>query len=76
MSELTERNNQCRAVLAYIADHGTISGRDASHELGIERLAARVHDLKEAGYDVRGQMCYKRDQDGKVVKKWKEYWIA
>lgn len=39
-------------VMRYIYDHGTITGREASHNLNIERLGARVFDLRQKGIPI------------------------
>lgn len=42
---------QNEKVLAYIKEFGSISTFEAFSELGITRLAARIYELSEAGYD-------------------------
>lgn len=44
--------NQCEMIVDYINEHGSITAREARTHLGIERLASRIHDLKEAGYSI------------------------
>lgn len=49
---------QCDRVLRHLRDHGTITALEAVGEYGILRLAARISDLKDAGYDIRtGVKC-------------------
>ena len=67
---------QCEQIIDYIKQNGSITGREASHNLGIERLAARIADLKERGVPICKQTQYKRDESGKVIKKWARYWIS
>ena len=40
------------------------------------RLGARIWDLRHDGVPVQDEFEYKFDNNGKVVKKWKKYWIA
>lgn len=40
---------QTAAVLAYMQQHGSITALEAERELNCHRVAARIHDLKEAG---------------------------
>lgn len=68
-------NTQSAVILDYLLTVGPLTARKASSDLNIDRLAARVHELKEAGAQIKSQMCYKRDSNGKIEKKWKEYWI-
>lgn len=44
---------QTKQVLRYLEKHASITPMDAIRELGCMRLAARVRELKQAGYDVR-----------------------
>lgn len=39
-------DSQSRKVLQYIIDHGSISNVEAWFDLGIYRLASRIHDLR------------------------------
>lgn len=43
--------NQCGMVLQYIQDFGSITSRDAFFDLGVARLASRIHDLTKLGYE-------------------------
>lgn len=42
---------QCEQIIDYLEDHGGITTKDAMEELGVYRLASRIHDLKEEGYE-------------------------
>lgn len=37
---------QCKAVLDFMRRRGSITPRQASHFLGVDRLAARIYDLR------------------------------
>lgn len=58
---------QTETILAHLQAGGSITQRDAIHEYGIYRLAARVRDLREAGYDVQTVM------EGDSKKEWARY---
>lgn len=73
---MNERETQCRQILRYMEEHGMITQRIASRELDCDRLASRICDLKHDGYPIRSEFDYKLDENGKVVKKWKRYWLA
>lgn len=60
-------------ILRYIEEHGSISNTKAVIDLGIARLASRIHEMKDAGMPIVSRWEYKYDNDGKVEKKWKEY---
>lgn len=66
---------QNEQVLSYIRQHGSIDAWRAMRDLRIMRLASRVHDLREAGFQITGTMKEHVAHDGSV-KRWKEYYIA
>jgi hypothetical protein len=43
---------QNERILAYIAEHGSITQLEAMNECGIMRLASRISDLKRQGYAI------------------------
>lgn len=45
--------SQAERVLQYLEDGNTITTLNAFKELGITRLAARVHELKRDGHNVK-----------------------
>lgn len=47
------KKNQCFRILQYMEQHGSITSLEAFEDLRIVRLASRIHDLKEMGYDIR-----------------------
>ena len=46
-------SSQCERLLAELQDGRHLTQLDALHQLGIGRLASRVHDLRKAGWPVR-----------------------
>lgn len=51
---------QARKVLAHLKKRGSITPMEAIITYGITRLAARIHELRGAGYEIATQM--KRDE--------------
>lgn len=45
--------NQCEMIVEYLKEHGSITTHEAFFDLGISRLASRIHDLTEAGYSFK-----------------------
>ena len=41
---------QCQRIIEYIRQFGSISTLEAFRDLGVARLASRIHDLKCQGY--------------------------
>lgn len=55
---------QCERVLKYMDDFGTISTMQAFSDLGVTRLASRIHDLKQMGYDIESETRYSKNRYG------------
>lgn len=53
MGKGEHRPTQCDRIVKYIKDFGSISTWQAMTDLGIARLASRVHDLKKKGYSFK-----------------------
>lgn len=69
---MSVKQTQTQRVLDYIEKHGSIDGWRAMNELGIMRLAARIADLKAAGYHIARNMKSRKNDDGTVTC-WAEY---
>ena len=44
---------QCEQIIEYIRRYGSITDVEAYADFGIRRLAARVSDLKDRGYNIK-----------------------
>lgn len=44
--------NQCQRIIQYIQTFGSISTMEAFSDLGVTRLASRIHDLRRQGYNI------------------------
>ena len=58
---------QREQILAHLRQHGEITPLDALDKYGCARLAARVHELRQDGYDIRDV----GEQQGR--KRWARY---
>lgn len=47
-----DRQTQCRMILAYLENGGTLSQNDATRLFRCTRLAARIYDLKRRGHKI------------------------
>lgn len=47
---------QCERVLDYMQRFGSITSAEAMMDLGVYRLAARISDLKDSGYNIKDVM--------------------
>lgn len=54
---------------------GSISTREAFNDLGVTRLASRIHDLKEQGIAISGKMETTKNRYGESVS-YKRYRLA
>ena len=73
---MTGYEAQTRKLLRYMEDGNSITSAEAIKMFDCMRLASRIADLKEAGVHIQSDFEYKLDERGKVVKRWKRYWIA
>ena len=55
--------SQCENLIRYLDRYQYITQLIARQVLGIERLASRIHDLKNDGYVIGKQTC--KDMSGK-----------
>lgn len=51
--EAIRLNKQSALVLSYLKAYGSITPSEALSKLSCMRLAARIHDLKQAGYAIK-----------------------
>jgi hypothetical protein len=59
--------NQTGKILMYMSNHGSINPIEALSDLGCFRLAARVCDLRDMGYEVKTTMVTKKNRYGEPV---------
>lgn len=46
------KTTQCQRIINYIKEFGSISTIEAFNDLGVARLASRIHDLKRQGFPI------------------------
>lgn len=73
---MTTTEAQKIQILQYMLNGNSITDATARDLFNCSRLGARIWDLKHDGIPVQDEYEYKLDDNGKVVKKWKKYWIA
>lgn len=68
---------QTRRILQHLESGKSLTGYEALMLFDCMRLPARISELKEAGVPIKDSWEYECDEKtGKVVKKWKRYWIS
>ena len=55
---------QIERVMMYLDRYGSITTREAFNELGIARLASRIHDLKKIGYPIKSETIRVKNRFG------------
>lgn len=58
---------QCERVMYYIIRNGSISTYEAFNELGVSRLASRIHDLITDGIDIQKETVIEKNRFGEPV---------
>lgn len=60
--------SQCERILAYLDEFGSITTLEAFRDLGIARLASRIHDLKRRGYVFERDFVESKNRHGETVR--------
>lgn len=68
MGKDTSKRSQCDMILLYLKEHGSITALDAIREFGCMRLAARISDLRERGYDIETFDEYSNNRYGDKIR--------
>ena len=63
-----DAKNQRQKILDYIAEHGSITSLEASHELNITQLASRLGELRARGFNIVG--VWEESDHGKHYKRY------
>lgn len=50
--------NQNQKILNHLKEHKKITSYEAFEKYRITRLSARIHDLREQGYNITSEMIY------------------
>lgn len=58
---------QCERILKYINDFGSISTMQAFSDLGVTRLASRIHDLRRMGFSIEAETKTGRNRYGELT---------
>ena len=65
---------QTERILKYINDFGSITGLQAMQDLGVMRLASRITDLKQAGYEIDSEYVCSKNRYGEPMR-YKRYYM-
>lgn len=56
MNEVQSKATQAQKVLRHMEEFGGITPLQAMQQLGVMRLASRIHDLRRAGHNIKDEM--------------------
>ena len=65
---------QTERILKYINDFGSITSLQAMQDFGVMRLASRITDLKQAGYEIDSEFVHSKNRYGEPMK-YKRYYL-
>ena len=58
------KSSQCARIIEYMQVFGSISTLEAFNDLGVARLASRIHDLKSMGYNITSEIKSSKNRFG------------
>ena len=62
-------NTKKSKLLAYLKSHKRgITGQEALVKLGLYRLSGEIHQLRNAGYDIKTDMMEREESDGSITR--------
>ena len=61
------KSSQCARIIEYMQVFGSISTLEAFNDLGVARLASRIHDLKGMGYNITSEIKASKNRYGEVT---------
>lgn len=70
-----KRPIQANRIIEYMRSHGSITTRKAMTELGVLRLASRIHELRSAGYNIGDVYINAHDRYGNEARV-KKYFLV
>lgn len=59
---------QNERIIRHLSDCGSITSAEAMNEYGIYRLASRVHELRVAGHNIRGETVAAKNRYGESTR--------
>ena len=63
-----DKDSQCKLILHYMKERGSITAKEALKLCGCMRLAARISDLKKRGIPIKSEPSYYISENGYRVR--------
>ncbi|MBE7032924.1 MAG: hypothetical protein E7406_01705 [Ruminococcaceae bacterium] len=70
-----KKPTQCERIIQYMKDFGSITTLQAFTDLGCTRLASRVNDLRNQGYDIKSEFVSGKNRYDETVS-YKKYYLG
>ena len=61
------KTTQCDRIIMYMQEYGSISTLEAFNDLGVARLASRIHDLRSKGYKIKSETKTSKNRFGETT---------
>lgn len=58
---------QTQLIMNYMREHGSISNREAVIDLGVDRLASRIHELRQMGIEIETDTDCRKNRYGETT---------
>lgn len=75
MLRRVKKPTQCERIIQYMKDFGSITTLQAFTDLGCTRLASRVNDLRNQGYDIKSEFVSGKNRYDETVS-YKKYYLG
>lgn len=75
IKEIHTRPTQCDRIVQYMKDFGEIDAFTALRDLGVMRLASRISELRQSGFDIKRRTIKGKNRYGENVS-WAAYSLA
>lgn len=75
MTNEHKRPTQANRIIDYMLLNGSITAKEAMTELGVLRLASRIHELRSSGYSIGDVYINVHDRYGNETRV-KKYFIV
>lgn len=63
-----DNDSQCKMILVYLKEKGTITAKEAQKLCGCMRLAARIHVLRKKGIPIKTDIREYKNRAGNIVR--------
>lgn len=62
------KETQNQMIIRYLEEFGSLSAWEAMRDLGVMRLASRIHEIRKSGIAINGEMHQTRNRYGEKIR--------